>query len=152
MNGEPVKPRRVLGIAHIVVGLASFAPAVKYALIVVAPLVLGPIWFCVLGVWLWRPTRRLGAALVATHSVMAIFGVLNVAFGIGALHATKSSAATNSTAPTGGGLFGDSGWLPLSCGVALLILAAASFWSAFAMRHKPVPGEPKPATVVPPAA
>src|SRR5436190_21371788 len=145
MNGEPVKPRRVLGVAHIVVGLASSVPAAMYALIVVAPLVLGPIWFCVLGVWLWRPTRRLGAALVATHSVITIFAVLNVAFGIGALHAANRSAAN------GGGLLGGSGWLPISCGVALLILAGASFWSAFAMRHKPTPGEPKPATVAPAA-
>jgi len=56
MNGERIKPRRVLGVAHILVGVASFVPAAMYALFLVAPLVLGPIWFCVLGVWLWRST------------------------------------------------------------------------------------------------
>jgi hypothetical protein len=108
-------------------------------------LVLGPIWFCVLGVWLWRPTLRLSAALVATHSVIAVFAVLNVAFGIGALHGADRSAAK------GGGLLGGYGFIPVLGGAALLVLAAASFWSAFTMRNKPQPGEPKQA-VVPPVA
>src|SRR5262249_30224360 len=131
MNGERIKPRRVLGVAHILVGVASFVPAAMYALFMFAPLALGPIWFCVLGVWLWRPTQRLSSALLATHLVISVFAILNVVFGIGALHGGGSSAAK------GGGLLGGYGWLPISCGVALLILAVASFWSAFAMRSKP---------------
>src|SRR5262245_59788032 len=104
MNGERIKPRRVLGVVHILVGLASFVPAAMYALFQFAPLVLGPIWFCVLGVWLWRPTQRLSSALLATHLVMFVFAVLNVVYGIGALHSANQSAAQ------GGGLLGGVGW------------------------------------------
>ena len=129
MNGEIFKPRRGLGAAHFIVGLASLVPA-AYAGVWYAPVVLGPLWFCVLGVWLWRPSHRLRTALVGTHTVVGGLSLLNIAFGISSLHAADQATAK------GGGPLGGPGYLPVICGVVLLILAAVTFWEVFAMRKE----------------
>jgi len=73
---------------------------------------------------------KLITALVVTHSVVALFAGLNIAFGIYALHAAEESARK------GGGLMGGIGLLPIAWGAGLIILAGFSFWAAYAMRSE----------------
>jgi len=129
----------MLGVAHILVGLPSLVPAV-FAGVWAAPVVLGPVWYCALGLWLWRPGPGLRPALLVTHSIVAVFAVLNIGFGVAALKAAERSAAK------GGGLMGGIGLLPIAYGAALLLLAAVSFWTAFALR-----AEEKASTISPAA-
>lgn len=123
-----LRHRKQLGATHIVVGLALL-PMSAFIGIGVAPVLLVvPLWFVVLGVWLWRPSEALRGALRATHIVAAPFGVWIVAYGVFALVAAEESAEG------GGGLLGAFGLIPIVVGVLTAIL---SVWSLVAIRKWP---------------
>jgi hypothetical protein len=87
-----------------------------------------PLWFAVLGVWLWRPSETLRRALRSTHIVAAPFAVWIVAYGVFALVAAESSAEGR------GGLLGAFGLIPIVVG---LLAGVLSVWSLVAIKRWP---------------
>jgi hypothetical protein len=113
---------------HVVVGLALLPMSTFFGLGTAPVLLVVPVWFVVLGAWLWRPSETLRRALRATHIVAAPFAVWIVAYGVFALFAAEQSAEG------GGGLLGAFGLVPIAAG---LLTAALSLWSLLAIRRWP---------------
>jgi hypothetical protein len=112
---------------HILVGLALL-PVSAYLGAEVAPVLLVvPLWFIVLGVWLWRPSETLRRAMRSTHIVAAPFAVWIVAYGVFALVADRSAEESS-------GLLGVFGVIPIVVGI---LAAALSVWSLVAIRRWP---------------
>ena len=124
MKEPAVSAFRVLGVAHVVVGILLLPASMVFGLPLAPLLALGPLWVAILGIRLWRPAARVKVLLWRTHVVTAMLAVLLCAYGIFALRAAERSAAK------GGGLLGAVGLLPLGLGMVLGVTAAASLWLA----------------------
>lgn len=118
---------KLLGLAHVIVGLALL-PVSAYLGAEVAPaLLVVPVWFIVLGVWSRRPSETLRVAMRSTHIVAAPFAVWIVAYGVFALVASYRS-------DEGGGLLSVFGFIPIIVG---LLAAVLSVWSLMVIRNWP---------------
>jgi hypothetical protein len=111
---------RVLGVAHILVGLLLLPLATVIGLVGVPLLALPSLWLMALGVHLWRGGPRVALALRRTHMVSLVIALLLGLSGVFALGAASRSAAA------GGGLLGAFGILPIGLGLALGGLAVTS--------------------------
>jgi hypothetical protein len=109
---------RLTGLLHILSGLLSLLVAVAFVMTLTPLAVLGPVWFIVLGAWLWRPAREIFIWLRRTHLVVIPMAVMQVIYGLFSLRAAEESAAR------GGGLLGPIGLFPLGFGVWFTLLAA----------------------------
>ncbi len=78
------------------------------------------LWLLVLARWLWAGERRLRVALLVTHGVLLLFGLLYIHIGLRAVAVAERSTAR------GGGLLSPIAGLPLLQGVPLTILALYS--------------------------
>jgi hypothetical protein len=113
-------PLRILGVGHLVVAVALLPISLFLGLGLTPFLLVVPLWFIVLGVWLWRPSETLRGALKATHVVAAPFAVWICAYGIFALRAAEESAEG------GGGLLGAFGLIPIVAGILSGVLSVVS--------------------------
>jgi hypothetical protein len=109
---------RLTGLLHMLSGLLSLLVAVAFVMTLTPLAVLGPVWFIVLGGWLWHPGREVFIWLRRTHLVVIPLAVMQVVYGLLALRAAEESAAR------GGGLLGPIGLYPLGLGIWFTLLAA----------------------------
>jgi hypothetical protein len=115
------RPRlRVLGAAHVIVGLLLLPLSTAFGLLVAPILILGPLWIVVLGVLLWRSSVRVVTLARRTHTVGVVIAVLLFLHGIMALQAAARSAAE------GGGLLGTYGLIPIGYGLLLGLFSVVS--------------------------
>lgn len=84
------------------------------------PLGMLGMWIMVLGHWTWTGRAGLRTALLWTHGLLLLPGLLAVWVGIYALRAAARSAAQ------GGGLLGSIGGFPLAIGAGVVMLALGS--------------------------
>ena len=56
MQKPNVTPFRILGVAHVIVGLLLLQLTLFFGLLVASVLLPGPVWVVILGIGLWRPT------------------------------------------------------------------------------------------------
>lgn len=114
-----VRPR-LLGTAHILMGLLLLPLATVVGLLGIPLLVLPSLWLIALGVHLWRRGPGVAIALRRTHLVSLVIAALLCLYGMLALGAANRSAAR------GGGLLGAFGVIPMALGLALGALAVVS--------------------------
>ena len=124
MQQTNVTPFRILGVVHVVVGILLLPLTLFFGFLLAPVLLPGPVWVVILGIRLWRPTRRVGLLLRRTHLVGMSAAALLCAYGVFALRAAERSAAA------GGGLLGAFGLIPLGLGVLLGATAVPSLWLA----------------------
>lgn len=84
------------------------------------PFGLPGLWMIVLGRWVWTLRPRLRLALLVTHVIMLLFGVLAVVTGVHAIRAAERSTAS------GGGIMSPIAALPVVLGVPVVVLALCS--------------------------
>ena len=117
-------PFRILGVVHVIVGILLLPLTLFFGLLLAPVLLPGPVWIVMLGIRLWRPTRRVGIWLRRTHLVGVAVAALLCGYGAFALQAAQRSAAA------GGGLLGAFGLIPLGLGALLGVTAVPSLWLA----------------------
>jgi hypothetical protein len=120
LNDPPMSRFRVLGAAHVIVGLLLLPVSMAFGLLLTPILALGPLWIVVLGVLLWRSSARVFTLARRTHIVGTAIAVLLLLHGILALRAAARSAAE------GGGLLGAYGLIPIGYGLLLGLLSTVS--------------------------
>jgi hypothetical protein len=120
LNDPPMSRFRVLGAAHVIVGLLLLPVSMAFGLLLAPILALGPLWIVVLGVLLWRSSARVFTLARRTHIVGTAIAVLLLLHGILALRAAARSAAE------GGGLLGAYGLIPIGYGLLLGLLSTVS--------------------------
>ena len=131
---------RLLGVAHVIVGVVLLPASAFFGLLLAPVLLPGPIWLIALGFCLWAPTARFRVLLLRTHFALAALALLLCAYGILALQAARRSA------DEGGGLLGAFGLIPMAMGLVAGCLAAASLAVAYTTDFtdetdvEPVPG------------
>ena len=119
---------RLLAVAHIIAAVALL-PMTLFLGAGVAPLlVVLPLWYGLLGIWLFRPSLTVRTALRTTHIVMAPFALGVGAYGVFALKAAQRSAEG------GGGLLGTFGVIPIVISILLVIVTV---WSLLVIRRWP---------------
>jgi len=94
--------------------------AMMLAVTQAGPLGMLGMWIMVLGHWTWTGHAGLRTALLWTHGLLLLPGLLAVWVGIYALRAAARSAAQ------GGGLLGPIGGFPLAIGAGVVMLALGS--------------------------
>ena len=111
--------------------------ALTMAAVQAGPLTGLGVWMMILGRRTWRGHQGLRRALMLTHGILLLPGLLTSAIGLYALRAAARSAAS------GGGLLGPIGIFPLTIGVGVAILAAGSIVLALTVvpASKKVQGE-----------
>jgi len=93
------------------------------------PLALLGAWMLILTVRLWACRHPVCTALLITHGILMVPGILGILMGIHALRAAEASAAK------GGGLLGAWGLIPLGIGTCIVALALPSLIVALVMRR-----------------
>ena len=111
---------RVLGVAHILVGLLLLPLSVVFGLLLAPLLVLLPLWVVILGVLVWLSGLRARVLVRRTHLAAIPLAALLCVYGVLALQAAGRSAAE------GGGLLGAYGLIPLVYALLLGMLSIAS--------------------------
>jgi hypothetical protein len=103
---------------------ANLLGALFWAAIRAAPFGLLGLWMISLGHRAWTLHPRLRSAILFSHGLLLLVGILAVAFGISSVRADELSSAR------GGGLLGGLAYLPLVFGVPVVILASYSLATA----------------------
>lgn len=110
---------RILGAGHLVVA-AALLPISRAPGFDTAPLLLVvPVWFALLGLWLFRPSETLRRALRATHIVAAPFAVWICAYGVFALRSEEEGIAAAA-------LPFEFAWFPVVAGILAAVLSVSS--------------------------
>jgi len=106
-------------------------PATLMLVVVYAgPLGMLGIWIVILGRWTWAGHERLHTALIVTHGLLLLPGLLAITLGVYTMRAAARSTAQ------GGGLLSPLAIIPLVIGIPVVVLALGAILSAITVVRK----------------